>query len=53
VRVPGNPIKMGEAPATPSRPAPLLGEHTEQVLQALLKLSASRIAALRAEGAIR
>jgi crotonobetainyl-CoA:carnitine CoA-transferase CaiB-like acyl-CoA transferase len=53
VRVPGNPIKMSEAPATPSRPAPRLGEHTEAVLTRLLNLSAAEIAALRAQDAIR
>ena len=53
VRVPGNPIRMSEAPATPSRPAPRLGEHTDTVLRELLHLSAAEIAALRAAGAIR
>ena len=53
VRVPGNPIKMSEAPDTPSRPAPRLGEHTEHVLSELLHLSSTEIAALRAAGAIR
>ena len=53
VRVPGNPIKMSDAPGTPSRPAPRLGEHTDVVLRELLHLSAEQIAALRTAGAIR
>ena len=53
VRVPGNPIKMSEAPATPSRPAPRLGEHTDEVLRGLLHLSDEAIAALRADGVVR
>jgi crotonobetainyl-CoA:carnitine CoA-transferase CaiB-like acyl-CoA transferase len=53
VRVPGNPIKMSDAPGTPSRPAPRLGEHTDTVLRDLLHVSSAQIAALRAAGAIR
>jgi crotonobetainyl-CoA:carnitine CoA-transferase CaiB-like acyl-CoA transferase len=52
VRVPGNPIRMSDAPATPSRPAPRLGEHTEEILRELLGLTRERIATLRAEGVI-
>ncbi len=53
VRLPGNPIKMSDIPATPSRPAPRLGEHTESVLRELLSLSAEKIADLRRQGAIK
>ncbi len=52
VRLPGNPIKMSQMSGTISRPAPRLGEHTDSVLQKLLHLSPSRIAELRASGAI-
>jgi crotonobetainyl-CoA:carnitine CoA-transferase CaiB-like acyl-CoA transferase len=52
VRLPGNPIKMSDAPGTISRPAPRLGEHTDAVLQRLLSLSAEDIAKLRKTGAI-
>jgi crotonobetainyl-CoA:carnitine CoA-transferase CaiB-like acyl-CoA transferase len=53
VRLPGNPIKMSDAPGTISRPAPRLGEHTDAVLQRLLRLSDKDIAGLRDAGAIK
>jgi crotonobetainyl-CoA:carnitine CoA-transferase CaiB-like acyl-CoA transferase len=52
VRLPGNPIKMSSILATPSQPAPRLGEHTDAVLSELLQLPPERIAALRSQGAI-
>ncbi len=52
VRLPGNPIKFAGAGATISKPAPLLGEHTDAVLGRLLELSADEIAGLRDDGAI-
>ena len=52
VRLPGNPIKMSTMDGTISRPAPMLDEHTEVLLQALLGLSAEAIAQLREVGAI-
>jgi crotonobetainyl-CoA:carnitine CoA-transferase CaiB-like acyl-CoA transferase len=52
VRLPGNPIKMSGVSGTISKPAPMLGEHTDVVLQTLLRLSAKEIAALRENGAI-
>ena len=52
VRRPGNPIRKAGAPATPSRPAPRLGEHTDEVLRDLLSLPAERIAELRRQGAL-
>jgi crotonobetainyl-CoA:carnitine CoA-transferase CaiB-like acyl-CoA transferase len=53
VRLPGNPIKMSSITATPSQPAPRLGEHTDAVLSELLSLSAEKIAGLRRQGAIK
>ncbi len=52
VRLPGNPIKISGMGETISRPAPMLDEHTDTVLQTLLRLSADEIAALRKDGAI-
>jgi CoA:oxalate CoA-transferase len=53
VRVPGNPIRMSGVPAGASVPAPLLGQHTDDVLSEILHLSPPKIAQLRADGAIR
>jgi len=53
VRLPGNPIKMSGASGTISKPAPLLGEHTDAVLGELLGLSADRIASLRTKGVVK
>ncbi len=52
VRLPGNPIKMSGMTGTISSPAPRLGEHTDEVLNQLLSLSADEIASLRQQGAI-
>jgi crotonobetainyl-CoA:carnitine CoA-transferase CaiB-like acyl-CoA transferase len=52
VRLPGNPIKMSDMAGTISRPAPMLDEHTDGVLDTLLHLSAKEIAALRKSGAV-
>ena len=53
VRLPGNPIKMSGVTSTISKPAPRLGEHTDEVLEALLALTPERIKDLRAAGAIK
>jgi len=37
-RVTGTPVKLSETPGAPGEPAPLLGEHTRDVLQELLGL---------------
>ena len=52
VRLPGNPIKMSDMGATPSSPAPQLGEHTDGVLERLLQMSGTQIETLRKSGAI-
>ena len=52
-RVPNSPIRLhGSAPATVTRPAPLLGQDTDRVLAELLGLGADELAALHAAGAI-
>lgn len=50
--VPGNPIKLSEAPAPADRRGPWLGEHTDEVLGGMLGIDDERLAALRAEGII-
>jgi crotonobetainyl-CoA:carnitine CoA-transferase CaiB-like acyl-CoA transferase len=52
IRVLGVPIKLSETPGAVRTAPPTLGQHTEQVLREDLGLDASRIAALRAAGAI-
>lgn len=52
--VPGvrNPARFSRTPAEYSRAPPLLGEHTDQVLQERLALSAEELARLHASGAL-
>jgi formyl-CoA transferase len=52
VRSIGNPIEMTGTPFTPPAPPPMLGEHTEAVLQDLLGFSGEKIAALKEQGSI-
>ena len=47
----GNPIKLSDSPADVDR-APLLGEHTEEVLKDVVGLDDEEIAAAREQGAI-
>jgi benzylsuccinate CoA-transferase BbsF subunit len=43
------PFRINDAPTTPVAPAPLLGQHTNEVLAAILGLSATEIEALQRE----
>jgi formyl-CoA transferase len=52
LRTLGSPIRMSGTPADAGRRAPLLGEHTDEVLTEL-GLSADEIAALKISGAIK
>lgn len=52
IRVIGTPFKFSDTPTSVRRPPPLLGEHTEAILQSELGYDAPRIAALRAEKVI-
>jgi crotonobetainyl-CoA:carnitine CoA-transferase CaiB-like acyl-CoA transferase len=52
VRLPGNPIKLDGAGPAISRPAPRLGEHTDEVLRELLDVPLDRIVELRKEGVV-
>jgi CoA:oxalate CoA-transferase len=46
------PVKLSETPGRVRAPAPLLGQHTDEVLQHYLELNEAEIAALREAGAI-
>ena len=50
VRLLGHPVKLSRTPADPTRPAPALGEHTEEVLRGA-GLAAEEIDALLESGA--
>jgi len=50
--MPGLPLDFAAAPRQPTRPAPRLGEHTDEVLAALLGLDKTRLADLRARSII-
>jgi formyl-CoA transferase len=47
----GTPLKLSDTPLTPGRPAPLLGQHTDEVLREA-GLTADEIAELRRVGAV-
>ncbi|UQB34418.1 MULTISPECIES: CaiB/BaiF CoA transferase family protein [Pseudomonas syringae group] len=47
-----SPIRLSETPVEYRRAPPLLGEHTDQVLQALLGMSSEEVASLRAGGVL-
>ena len=49
---PGLPLDFSAAPRQPTRPAPLLGEHTDQVLADVLGLSAAEIGRLHDSGIV-
>jgi crotonobetainyl-CoA:carnitine CoA-transferase CaiB-like acyl-CoA transferase len=53
VRGLGAPFKLPASPGGPTRPAPLLGQHTDEVLTERLGFDATAIASLRSQGAIR
>jgi formyl-CoA transferase len=48
----GSHIKLGATPARIATPAPLLGQHNEQVFGRLLGIEGERLASLRAAGVI-
>jgi crotonobetainyl-CoA:carnitine CoA-transferase CaiB-like acyl-CoA transferase len=47
---PGPVVRLSDTPATFDRPAPLFGQHTHEILEGMLGLSAERIAELDAAG---
>ena len=48
----GIPFKLSATPGMIAAPGPLLGEHTDAVLQRVLGLNAAAISALRADGVV-
>jgi crotonobetainyl-CoA:carnitine CoA-transferase CaiB-like acyl-CoA transferase len=52
VRMVGVPIRLSETPGAVRTPAPMLGEHTVEILEKLLGLGAEEIASLRSAGVI-
>jgi crotonobetainyl-CoA:carnitine CoA-transferase CaiB-like acyl-CoA transferase len=51
-RVTGTPVKLSDTPGSPGLPAPLLGQHTREVLEELLGLSADALDSLVAGGVV-
>jgi formyl-CoA transferase len=51
LRMPGNPLQLSDSP-TEVRPAPLLGEATDEVLARFLGMSAAQVAVLRDNGVV-
>jgi formyl-CoA transferase len=47
----GNPIKLSDSPADVRR-SPLLGEHTDEILKDVLKVSAAELAEIKNSGAV-
>ncbi len=52
VKMVGVPLRLSETPGAVRMPAPLLGQHTDEVLRDVLGLDDAEIAALRRQGAI-
>ena len=51
-RMVGSPVKLSDTPVEYQRPAPRLGEHTDDVLKRRLALDDGRLAELQAQGVI-
>jgi crotonobetainyl-CoA:carnitine CoA-transferase CaiB-like acyl-CoA transferase len=52
IQVVGPPVRMSETPGSVRMPAPLLGEHTDEILRERLALSDAEIARLREVGVL-
>ena len=52
VHMVANPIKFSATPITHDTPPPLLGQHTDEVLQAVLGLARDDIDSLRQKGIV-
>jgi crotonobetainyl-CoA:carnitine CoA-transferase CaiB-like acyl-CoA transferase len=53
IRMTGPPVRMSDTPGTVRTPAPLLGEHTEEILRDRLGMASADIARLRDAGVVR
>jgi len=49
---PGFPIKFSDTPSDATAPAPLLGQHTEEILMGVLGLTREEVESLRREGVV-
>ena len=52
MRAIGNPVRLSKTPARMETPAPLHGEHTREMLNDVLGMSAAEIEALEAQGVV-
>lgn len=52
VKLTGSPLKLSETPVNLNGPAPILGQHNEEVYKQILGLDAQRLEALESEGII-
>lgn len=52
MKIAGSPFRLSETPGRVYHGAPSLGEHTEEILATVLKMSQSEILSLRNEGVI-
>ena len=52
MKIVGSPLRLSETPGQVYAPAPLLGQHTDEILSTILKLSPSQISRLKKEGVI-
>ena len=52
VTVMGVPIRLWDTPGAALAPAPLLGEHTDEILTSLLRIPKAKVHKLRAAGVV-
>lgn len=53
IKIAGSPLRLSQTPGDVYARAPLLGEHTEEILASILKLPKKEISALKEEGVIK
>ncbi|MDU2064182.1 MAG: CoA transferase, partial [Sporomusaceae bacterium] len=52
LKMPGLPIKLSETPGSVEIPAPLLGQHTKEILAAMLGISSDEVDELKANNVL-